>query len=65
MVRTAVTVTIGGARAEVLFAGLAPGLVGVYQVDVRVPEGMAPGIREVVLEQGGTRANIVRISVGE
>ncbi|MGH9660931.1 MAG: kelch repeat-containing protein [Bryobacteraceae bacterium] len=36
-------VRIGGARAEVLFSGLAPGWPGVYQVNARVPAGSAAG----------------------
>lgn len=37
-----VTVTIGGYPADVLYAGSAPGLVGVMQVNARVPGGFAP-----------------------
>src|SRR5262249_32138691 len=36
-------VTIGSSRVEVLFSGLAPGLVGVYQVNVRVPSNAPLG----------------------
>lgn len=32
---------IGGQVAEALYAGLAPGLVGVYQFNVKVPEGLS------------------------
>lgn len=38
-----VTVTIGGQNAPVAFAGLAPGYVGLYQVNAVVPAGIAAG----------------------
>lgn len=34
---------IGGRDADILFAGLTPGLAGVYQVNFRVPAELAPG----------------------
>jgi uncharacterized protein (TIGR03437 family) len=43
-----VTLTIGGIPAEVLFAGAAPGLVGVTQVNVRIPTTV-PGTGPVPL----------------
>ncbi len=41
------TVTMGGYNAEVLFAGLAPGFVGLYQINARVPETAPSGDVEV------------------
>ena len=38
-----VTVTIGGAAATADFAGLAPNFVGLYQVNVQVPQGARTG----------------------
>jgi uncharacterized protein (TIGR03437 family) len=40
-------VFIGNQSAEVVFSGLAPGLAGVYQVNVIVPSGMRPGPQSV------------------
>lgn len=37
------TVTIGGAQASVLFSGLAPQEIGVYQINALVPAGAAGG----------------------
>ena len=47
-----VTVTLGGVNCEVLFAGAAPGLVGVYQVNIRVPPSIAAGLPHLVILQG-------------
>jgi uncharacterized protein (TIGR03437 family) len=38
-----VSVTIGGVPASVFFAGLTPGFVGLYQVNLTVPSGIAVG----------------------
>jgi uncharacterized protein (TIGR03437 family) len=37
-----VSVTIGGKDAQVIFAGLAPGFAGLYQVNAIVPSGITP-----------------------
>jgi uncharacterized protein (TIGR03437 family) len=53
-VTNAVKVSIGGRPAEVEFAGGAPGMIGgVYQINVRVPEGLAAGPQPVVVEVEG------------
>jgi uncharacterized protein (TIGR03437 family) len=38
-----VTVTMDGKPAQVIYAGLTPGFVGLYQINVMVPAGIAPG----------------------
>ena len=37
------TVTIGGVQATVSYSGLAPGVVGLYQVNAQVPATVTPG----------------------
>ncbi|HFB97645.1 MAG TPA: hypothetical protein ENJ62_00745, partial [Bryobacterales bacterium] len=58
-------VTIGGQNAPVQFSGLAPGNVGLYQVNVVVPEGLGAGLHEVVLTIGGIDAKPVLLYVKE
>jgi uncharacterized protein (TIGR03437 family) len=59
-----VTVRIGGRVAEVLFSGLAPGFVGVYQVNVRVPGGVVPGDAVTIeLSVGSATSNQATIGV--
>ena len=61
---TAPTVTIGGAAANVLFSGLTPGFVGLYEVDVTVPAGSTTGNDvPVVLTIGGAVSNTVTVAV--
>ncbi len=61
-VRGDVTVTIGGRRAEVLFAGLAPGFAGLYQVNAIVPADVS-GAVDVVVSAGGQSSAPRRITV--
>jgi uncharacterized protein (TIGR03437 family) len=56
--RQPVTVRIGGKDAEVLYAGAAPGLVaGVFQINVKIPEGLAPGPQPVVVQVGAASSS--------
>ena len=63
-VTTPVTATIGGVDASVSFAGLAPFLVGLYQVNVVVPGGVVGGPAvPLVITQDGIASNTVAIAV--
>ena len=55
--------TIDGAPVAIGFAGLTPGLVGLYQVNFQVPVDTQDGYREVVLSQSGTLANTTILPV--
>jgi adhesin/invasin len=55
------TAAIVGQSAEVLFAGLAPGYVGVGQVDVVVPSGLPAGEHMLVIAIGGVSSNEAEI----
>jgi uncharacterized protein (TIGR03437 family) len=58
------TATIGGANAEVLFAGVAPGFVGLDQANVRLSRSLiGRGEVDVVLMVDGRAANTVRVNV--
>ncbi len=58
-----VTATVEGLDAPVLFGGLAPGFVGLYQVNVQIPAGVSSGEIELVLTQQGVASNTVTIFV--
>ena len=61
---TAATVTIDGAQAEVQFSGAAPGVVGLNQINLRIPPGTRSAANiPVVLSIGGKQGNPVTIPV--
>ncbi|MGA2588562.1 MAG: hypothetical protein ABSH32_01480 [Bryobacteraceae bacterium] len=62
---TTPTVSIGNVPAHVSFSGLAPGYVGLYQVNAQVPAGAPGGAAvPVVISIGGVMSNAVTIAVG-
>jgi uncharacterized protein (TIGR03437 family) len=48
---------INGGQYPLLFAGLTPGLVGLYQMNFQVPAGLPAGTITIVLTQGGASSN--------
>ena len=57
-------VTVGGMVADVLFSGLAPEFVGLYQVNVEVPTGVPSGAAQPVeIIINGVTSNTVTIAV--
>jgi len=57
-------VVIGGANAAVEFSGLTPGEVGLYQVNVIVPDGAAKGNAvPVSISIGGAMSNTVTVAI--
>jgi uncharacterized protein (TIGR03437 family) len=67
VIRWAVTdpvVTIGGAVATVTFAGLAPGIVGVNQINIIVPDDVSLGDAVPLSVTVGANAdNAARIAI--
>jgi uncharacterized protein (TIGR03437 family) len=59
----AVQAQIGGQDAAIAFAGLAPGLAGLMQVNLLVPDVPA-GDQPLVVTVGGVQSNAVTVSVG-
>lgn len=61
--RIAAQVTIGGQNATVLYAGLAPGFVGLYQVNATVPADAPTGIQPVVITMNGVASKTASLPV--
>lgn len=59
-----VTATLSGQPLQVDYAGIAPGFVGLYQVNARILEDLAPGNYLLRLQQEGKESNAVHVFVG-
>jgi uncharacterized protein (TIGR03437 family) len=57
------TVTIGGKPAMVAYSGLAPGFVGLNQINVQIPSGLAPGNQPVLVSVGDQLSNSTLLPV--
>jgi uncharacterized protein (TIGR03437 family) len=58
-----VSAELNGRPADVLFSGLSPGIPGLYQVNLALPEGLAPGDYPLVIRAGGKTSNRVTLRV--
>lgn len=55
-VTDAVLVAIAGKEAKTLYAGLAPGSVGMYQINFEMPQDLIPGPLELTVQMAGQRS---------
>ncbi len=49
--------------AELLFSGLAPGFVGLYQINVRIPLGLPAGQQTLQVELNGRQSNQATVAI--
>ncbi|MBI3698445.1 MAG: hypothetical protein HY238_26845, partial [Acidobacteria bacterium] len=56
-------ITVGGKAAPVDYAGLAPGFVGVYQLNVRVPGDAPEGMQIPLTINMGTASTTINVRV--
>lgn len=56
-------VTIGGTAAVVAYSGLAPGFVGLYQVNVQVPAGLSAGNQQIQIVTNTIASNSATLAV--
>lgn len=62
-VSTPIEVRIDGQSCDVLFAGLSPGSVALYQINFLVSEAISVGLHELTVLQAGVASNVVLVSV--
>jgi minor extracellular serine protease Vpr len=56
-------VTIGGSQGAVYFSGLAPGYVGLYQINVTLPSSLSSGNQQLQVTSNGIASNIVLVPI--
>uniref|UniRef100_A0A7V3JA74 IPT/TIG domain-containing protein n=1 Tax=candidate division CPR3 bacterium TaxID=2268181 RepID=A0A7V3JA74_UNCC3 len=56
-------VFIGGRPCEILFSGLSPGWVGLYQINLRIPLDVPPGKQSLVIKQANSNSPEYNITI--
>jgi uncharacterized protein (TIGR03437 family) len=56
-------VTIGGFDAALVFSGLTPGFIGLYQVNATVPAAVASGLVDLTVQANGVTSNTAKIAI--
>jgi len=59
------TLTVNGEAAQMFYAGLTPGSIGLYQINFEVPKDAPSGDLDVVVMQNGVAANATELSVAK
>ena len=61
---TPVTALVNGTPISPAYAGLTPGYIGLYQVNIPIPSNTPPGVGiSLVLQQGNVASNAVSVAV--
>jgi len=56
-------VTLNGLPVNVLYAGVTPGYLGLYQVNIQVPAGLSAGTYPLRITQGSSAGNLTTLTV--
>jgi uncharacterized protein (TIGR03437 family) len=57
------SVTLNGASVNVLYAGVTPGYLGLYQVNIQVPPTLRAGTYPLQMTQNGVASNLCSLTV--
>ncbi len=63
-VQSTIAATVGSSAAHVSFAGMSPGFVGLLQVNVDLPAGLAAGTYPLIVMVNGVASNAATLNVG-